>query len=111
VIREDFTTTELMQEQYEVKANNTLEGIAKLYGLNADDIKNYNHLEDFKLKENQLLLIDLSKRKAPVGYLVKEGDSLETIAIQYGLDLNQLKEINKTEGYRIQKNMLLLFTK
>ncbi|MCU0429673.1 MAG: LysM peptidoglycan-binding domain-containing protein [Cytophagaceae bacterium] len=97
-------------EYYTVQAGNTLFQIAQLYGIPEIELAKQNMLSSpLALKEKQVLQINLQKRVKSVGYLVREGDTLEGIALQYGLDLQKLKSLNRLEGYVLQKGMLLIF--
>ncbi len=99
-------------ERYTTQLNNTLFSIAKLYGVSVQDLMDLNALTSDTIYVNQTLRIDISKREAsPKGYVVKEGDTLESIAERFSISVAELKEINPLEGYILRRNMILRLRK
>lgn len=95
---------------HKVASGDTLYSIAKQYELDVDDLAAANGLKGSHLKAGQILKVSLSgadkkakdskanankKEKMPAVYHVKKGDTLESIANRYKLDVSDLKRLNK----------------
>ena len=82
---------------YTVKAGDTLYGIARQYGISVDELKAANNLTSNTLTIGEVLVIpevlipDTSDENV---YTVKSGDTLYSIANQYGMTVNELKSLN-----------------
>ena len=81
---------------YIVKKGDTLYGIAREYGVSVDELKALNHLTNNNLSVGQVLQIpkieeDISNENI---YIVKSGDTLYSIANQYGMTVDELKSLN-----------------
>ena len=92
---------------YIVKSGDTLESIAKAYGLTQEEIINLNNLTSTTLKQGQKLRLPIDTIELPnesespttnqpdiATYTVKSGDSLYSIANKYGLTVSELKNLN-----------------
>ncbi len=88
-----------------VKKGETLEGIARLYGVGVPEIKAANKLKKSVIKAGQRLvvpIVSLTQEKSSsslkkvnhIRYTVKKGDSLYSIAQRFNMDLTELMEIN-----------------
>ncbi|MDD6244342.1 MAG: LysM peptidoglycan-binding domain-containing protein [bacterium] len=96
---------------YIVQRGDSLWTIANKNNITVDELKKTNNLTDNTLTIGQVLIIPSSNNQAPpsednnVGYettyIVKRGDSLWSIANNYGITVKQLKEAND-----ISNNML-----
>ncbi len=96
---------------YIVQRGDSLWTIANKNNITVDELKKTNNLTDNTLTIGQVLIIPSSNNQTPpsednnVGYettyIVKRGDSLWSIANNYGITVNQLKEAND-----ISNNML-----
>ena len=88
---------------YIVKKGDSLYNIAKQYDLTVNDLINYNQLPTTTLSIGQKILIptpgntandDSNSDTNDNYYIVKNGDSLYSIAKKYNVSVNELKEIN-----------------
>ena len=89
---------------YTVKRNDSLWNIANSYGVSVNDIVDYNNLGTTVLQIGQQLLIpnlNNSFIDSGVIYVVKNGDSLWSIAKKYNVGVNDLKSANN-----LNSNML-----
>lgn len=95
---------ETNNEVYIVKSGDTLYSIASRYGVNVDDLKRYNNLNNNTLSIGQQLYIPTGQMVEDVvgpdfeTYIVKTGDSLSSIASKYGVNANELRNINNLTG-------------
>ena len=82
-------------EYYTVVAGDNLYAIARRFGLTVDELKSLNHLTSNNLSIGQRLLVKASGETSNGNvYVVKSGDTLYKIANQYGLTVNELKDLN-----------------
>jgi len=83
-----------------VSRGDNLSHIGKKYGVSYKVIKDFNHLKSNRLKIRQKLVIPISKKskKGKINsanyYMVKRGDSLESIARRYKISVKNLKAQN-----------------
>lgn len=87
---------------YNVKSGDTLYSIARKYNLTVDDIIDYNDLSTSSLSLGQQLLIPVNKEEENDIYIVKQGDSLYSIANKYGISVAELKRINNLSSNLLQ---------
>ena len=82
-------------DKYIVMSGDSLWKIANQYGLTVNQLKQLNNLTSDNLEIGQELKIknNIAKDETNI-YTVKAGDSLWKIASQYGLTVNQLKQLN-----------------
>ena len=82
-------------DKYIVMSGDSLWKIANQYGLTVNQLKQLNNLTSDNLEIGQELKIKNNMAKDETNiYTVKAGDSLWKIASQYGLTVNQLKQLN-----------------
>ena len=81
-------------ELYQVKAGDTLYGIANKYGITLKELKAINNLTDDKLAIGQLLNVPSGLSLASA-YTVSSGDTLYSIAKKFGIPVDKLKEANQ----------------
>jgi membrane-bound lytic murein transglycosylase D len=116
--------------QHKVKRGETLEKIARIYEVSIEDLKQWNHLRTSKIKYGQKIEIYDKpeervktiatapvKHTAPVKtsstgifsptHKVKKGESIYTIAKQYGVDISQLKKENNLRRNKIVVGQIL----
>ncbi len=109
------------EERYAVKPGDSLHKIAKTYGVSIDALKATNHLEKEDLKLNQVLMIPPSKEKRrgetskkssglPVSYVVKKGDSLNTISKKMGLSVEEIKRVNQLRTDHLTTGQTLILS-
>ena len=82
---------------YTVKAGDTLYGIANKYGVSVDELKVANNLNSNNLSIGEVLVIptiEESETSDENIYIVKSGDTLYSIAIRYGMTVDELKNLN-----------------
>ncbi len=106
------TPTPLLPIEHVVQPGDTLGGIALEYGLTVDQVVAYNDLETDMIREGQTLLIPpptptpgptptrrpgeaTPTPAAFVLHTVREGDTLSTIAEQYGVRLADIRAANE----------------
>jgi membrane-bound lytic murein transglycosylase D len=102
--------------RYTVKGNENLPAIAKRYGLSAKQLVALNHLKSSRLKAGQVLLVSpgttniaadskpgkrLASKKNTTHYVVKRGDTLDSIARKFDVARDDLQRWNKINGSRI----------
>src|SRR5688572_31828334 len=103
---------------HKVAAKETLFSIAKMYGVSMDEIKQWNNLQDNALSIDQELIIKkkntVSSTYQPVNqqtnamisrkgvHIVGVKETLYSIARQYNITIDQLKEWNSLEGNELK---------
>lgn len=96
---------------YKVKSGDTLYSIAKKFGTTVDKLKKANNITSNTLKIGTSLIIPTEEKKteeSPVYYKVKSGDTLYSIAKNYGISVDKLKSINKKTNNMITVGELLI---
>lgn len=85
-------------QYYTVKSGDSLYKIANQFGVTVDSIINFNNLTSTMLSIEQQLFIPtgnvVEEPSNTVQYTVKAGDSLYSIARNYGVTVNQIRELN-----------------
>lgn len=82
------------EEIYIVKPGDSLYKIANTYGMSVNELKNLNNLTSNNLTIGQKLKVQNSDMPSANTYIVKAGDSLYSIAKQFNVNINDLKQIN-----------------
>lgn len=91
-----------MFEYYTVREGDTIEAIARFYGVDIDELIKANNLERvYYLMPGQQLKIPLSPPAGFDYYVIKPGDNLYTISKQYNTNPETIASINglDVEGY------------
>ena len=90
---------------YTVKKGDNLYSIARKYDTNVDEIKRYNKLSSNELSIGQKItitcyseIIDTSTKPNYINYTVKKGDTLYSIAREYGTSVDEIKKDNNLIG-------------
>lgn len=111
---------------HRVRRGESLYSIARRYGVNISDLRNYNNISynDDKLNIGQVLIIAKkapeSKSKQPkienlntsiVKHTVKNGETLGKIADDYGVAVAAIRNENKLNSNRIYPGQVLKITK
>ena len=99
---------------YVVKAGDSLWKIANEYGVTVDEIVANNNLTSNILNVGQILTIPVKKTITPGEYevyTVKSGDSLWSIANNYGITVDDIIELNNLGTTLLQLNQQLLIPK
>ena len=78
---------------YTVKKGDTLYSIAKKYNVSVDELISYNELPTSILRIGQVLRIP-SIKVSDLVYTVKSGDTLYKIANNYGVSIDDIKQLN-----------------
>ncbi len=92
-----------------VAPQNTLFSIARLFGMSLDELKELNSLSDDKIFVGQRLIVKINSAGQLKNwqYVVKDGDSMASIAKKFGLTIQELIELNNLNGYKLYENMIL----
>ena len=100
------------EDLYKVRPKNTLFSISKLYHMSVTEIKDLNKFTYDTIYVNQLIKVKIGIYEPTANeYLVKDGDTVETIAFDKGVTVEQLMALNPIDGYTIQHNMILRLRK
>lgn len=107
-VNEDEKTPTL---RHKVRRNENLDLIAKRYGVSAKQIMALNKLKSTRLKAGQILLVRSdSKTKAagaksdtakPTQYVIRRGDTLNSIARKFEVAIDDLQRWNNLSGTHI----------
>lgn len=81
------------ENEYIVKSGDTLYAIANKFGISVDSLKLENNLSTNTLIIGQKLLIP-NKKIETGNYIVKQGDSLYKIALEYNTTVDKIKSLN-----------------
>ncbi len=98
---------------YIVKKGDTLEKIARRYGITVKQLKKWNNLRSDKIYIGQRLIVRIKKETPSITseaiyYRVRRGDTLERIARRYGTTVRQLKRWNNLRSDRIYVGQRLI---
>ena len=93
-----------------VSGGQTLWEISRLFEVDVDSLKEWNQLVESLIKPGQELIINV---KQPEKHIVLKGDTLYSIAKQYGIDHKRLVQVNKThlDSILIVGTILIIPTK
>lgn len=111
IIPEKESITPGDYEIYTVKKNDNLWDIANYYGVSVNDLINLNNLGTTMLQIGQQLLIPKKETTLDNIYIVKKGDSLWSIANQYGISVNELKSANNLSSNILTTGQELIIPK
>ena len=79
---------------YVVKRGDTLYSIATRYGISVNELKNLNNLVSNTLSIGQTLVVPNIGASGYQTYIVKRGDTLYSIAREYGVSVDDIKRLN-----------------
>ena len=99
---------EANEKYYTVQKGQTLYSISKKFNMTVDQLKEMNNLNSNKLLAGQQLRV--RKMEIEIGedeYRVKEGDTMYSIAQQYGMTPEELKNLNDLDSYMLYESMVL----
>jgi len=85
---------------YTVRPGDTLSEIALQFDVSLGLLHQLNGLTSDRIRSGQKLRVRPSKRDEPV-HIVRYGETLSEIALAYGLNLSELRQINGIDGDRI----------
>ncbi len=94
-----LTTPDAEAVPYTVKRGDSLDRIARAYGVSLSDLRSWNDLTGSRIYPGQTLTIKSDER--PIFYTVQRGDTLTTIAESYDVSVRKLRSINRLNGSRI----------
>ena len=110
--------TPLTSKSYKVRSGDTLSGIASRLGVTAKDLQQWNSLRGSTLKVGQSLTIGagssaqrLASNSDSVKYRVRKGDSLSSIAKDYGVNIKDVMRWNDDTDNLQPGDQLTLFVK
>ncbi|AFL68020.1 lytic transglycosylase domain-containing protein [Sulfurospirillum barnesii] len=105
---------------YTTKKGDALHKIAQHYGMSANALMELNHLKQAALKPNTTLVVPFGKA-APVSasenvsrervYVVKMGDTLQTVAKKYDMSVATLLKANKKQNALVKAGERLVIPK
>lgn len=87
----DIPTSE---EIYVVKAGDSLYKIANMFNMTVNELKTLNNLTSNNLSIGQQLKVIKEEMPSANTYIVKSGDSLYSIAKSFGVNVDELKNVN-----------------
>lgn len=98
---------------YVVQKGDSLYSIARTYGTTVDELKRLNNLTSNALDVGQVLIISSSNNAPSIEdtssntYSVKRGDSLYSIARNYGVTVDDLKKVNNLTSNTLSIGQIL----
>lgn len=99
----------IKENTYTVKKGDNLYSIARTYGTTVDKLKDINNLTSNNLSIGQVLKLPSSDTpKDNVVYTVQKGDSLYSIAREYGTTVDALKKLNNITSNTLSIGQKLL---
>ena len=102
------TVEEIDYIVYEVKPNDTLYSIARVYGTTVNAIKAYNNLTSDILNIGQILQIPISEVTTEYqNYQVASGDTLYSIARKYNTTVDTLRDYNNLSSNTLQIGQII----
>jgi membrane-bound lytic murein transglycosylase D len=84
---------------YRVRRGDTLDEIARRYGVSVSEIKAWNGLTSSRIDAGQTLTV--KHGEGPMVHVVQRGDTLGTIAQSYDTSITTLRRLNGLHGSRI----------
>lgn len=113
ITKEEETSKKKVQ-YHTVESGENLSRIANMYDITVDDIKEWNGLESDVIRTGQKLVVSEPKKtvkekstKTQKTYKVKKGDTLKSIADEFGVTIKELKKWNGLEDDTIQVGQVL----
>ena len=92
------STSSTASDTYIVKKGDSLYSIARTYNTSVDKLKEINNLTSNALAIGQVLKLPSSNASEKVVYTVKKGDSLYSIAREYGTTVDAIKKLNNIKS-------------
>lgn len=100
---------EKVSDEYVVQKGDTLYSIARKFNTTVDKLKDINNLTSNNLSIGQVLKLPSGDtNKVNVVYTVKKGDSLYSIAREYGTTVDALKKLNNITSNTLSIGQKLL---
>jgi len=102
------STSNVASDTYIVKKGDSLYSIARTYNTSVDKLKEINNLTSNALAIGQVLKLPSSNVSENVVYTVKKGDSLFSIAREYGTTVDAIKKLNNITSNTLSIGQKLL---
>lgn len=102
------STSSTASDTYIVKKGDSLYSIARTYNTSVDKLKEINNLTSNALAIGQVLKLSSSNASENVVYTVKKGDSLYSIAREYGTTVDAIKKLNNITSNTLSIGQKLL---
>lgn len=102
------STSSTASDTYIVKKGDSLYSIARTYNTSVDKLKEINNLTSNDLAIGQVLKLPSSNASKKVVYTVKKGDSLYSIAREYGTTVDAIKKLNNITSNTLSIGQKLL---
>lgn len=102
------STSNVASDTYIVKKGDSLYSIARTYNTSVDKLKEINNLSSNALAIGQVLKLPSSDTSSNVVYTVKKGDSLYSIAREYGTTVDAIKKLNNITSNTLSIGQKLL---
>ena len=102
------STNNVASDTYIVKKGDSLYSIARSYNTSVDKLKEINNLTSNALAIGQVLKIPSSNESSNEVYTVKKGDSLYSIAREYGTTVDAIKKLNNITSNTLSIGQKLL---
>ncbi len=102
------STSSTAGDTYIVKKGDSLYSIARTYNTSVDKLKKINNLTSNALAIGQVLKLPSSNASENVVYTVKKGDSLYSIAREYGTTVDAIKKLNNITSNTLSIGQKLL---
>lgn len=102
------STSSTAGDTYIVKKGDSLYSIARTYNTSVDKLKEINNLTSNALAIGQVLKLPSSNASENVVYTVKKGDSLYSIAREYGTTVDAIKKLNNITSNTLSIGQKLL---
>ena len=102
------STSSTASDTYIVKKGDSLYSIARTYNTSVDKLKEINNLTSNALAIGQVLKLPSSNARENVVYTVKKGDSLYSIAREYGTTVDAIKKLNNITSNTLSIGQKLL---
>ncbi|MBD9106983.1 N-acetylmuramoyl-L-alanine amidase [bacterium] len=104
------STSSTASDTYIVKKGDSLYSIARTYNTSVDKLKEINNLTSNALAIGQVLKLPSSNASEKVVYTVKKGDSLYSIAREYGTTVDAIKKLNNITSNTLSIGQKLLLS-
>ena len=99
-----------MNQEYVVKAGDTLYGISNQFGVSVTELAELNGIKGDNLQIGQILKIPSKSGSNPNNmfmYTVKVGDTLYSIAQKYGTTVSEIKNLNYFKNDNLQVGQVI----
>jgi N-acetylmuramoyl-L-alanine amidase len=113
---------------HKVKKGESLESIARRYGVSVSEIRKWNNLGKGKIRVGQRLIVGVKEAKEEekvkkeaikkeeakeeaIYHIVKRGETLDKIAKKYGISVKELKELNNLKSNKVYARQKLIIKK